>query len=169
MTLILLSFQYVLLFILFDHQFLLTFVFSLIPPRSRFHWKVKFLWMFKTNWAVCFPPSHSSTPAWKIPWMEQPGRLQSVGSRRVRHDWATSLWLFTFLHWRRKWQPIPVFLPGESQGRGSLVGCRLWGSSLVAPPFFIWAYPDVSKAELNLHPAPTTSLQQLSLYHRHQQ
>ena len=33
----------------------------------------------------------------------------------------------TFLHWRRKWQPTPVFLPGESQGRGSLVGCRLWG------------------------------------------
>ena len=34
---------------------------------------------------------------------------------------------FTFTHWRRKWQPIPVFLPGESQGWGSLVGCRLWG------------------------------------------
>ena len=30
-------------------------------------------------------------------------------------------------HWRRKWQPTPVFLPGESQGQGSLVGCRLWG------------------------------------------
>ena len=54
-------------------------------------------------------------------------RLQSMGSLRVRHDWATSLSLFTFLHWRRKWQPTPVFLPGESQGRGSLVGCRLWG------------------------------------------
>ena len=34
---------------------------------------------------------------------------------------------FTFTHWRRKWQPTPVFLPGESRGRGSLVGCRLWG------------------------------------------
>ena len=34
---------------------------------------------------------------------------------------------FTFMHWRRKWQPTAVFLPGESQGRGSLVGCRLWG------------------------------------------
>ena len=33
---------------------------------------------------------------------------------------------FTFIHWRRKWQPTPVFLPGESQGRWSLVGCRLW-------------------------------------------
>ena len=31
------------------------------------------------------------------------------------------------IHWRRQWQPTPVFLPGESQGRGSLVGCRLWG------------------------------------------
>ena len=59
--------------------------------------------------------------AWKIPWMEEPGRLQSMGSRRVGHGWATSLSLFTFMHWRRKWQPTPVFLPGESQGRGSLV------------------------------------------------
>ena len=70
---------------------------------------------------------HSSTLAWKILWAEEPGRLPSMGSQRVGHDWATSLSLFTFLHWRRKWQPIPVFLPGESQGRGSLVGCRLWG------------------------------------------
>ena len=60
---------------------------------------------------------HSSTLAWKIPWLEGPGRLQSMGSLRVRHDWATSLSLFTFMHWRRKWQPTPVFLPGESQGR----------------------------------------------------
>ena len=70
---------------------------------------------------------HSSTLAWKIPWMEEPGRPQSMGSLRVGHDWATSLWLFTFLHWRRQWQPTPAFLPGEPQGRGSLVGCRLWG------------------------------------------
>ena len=70
---------------------------------------------------------HSSTLAWKIPWMEEPSRLQSMESLRVRHNWATSLSLFTFLHWRRKWQPTPVFLPGESQGRGSLVGCHLWG------------------------------------------
>ena len=71
--------------------------------------------------------TYSSTLAWKIPWMEEPGGLQSMGSLRVGHDWATSLSLFTFMHWRRKWQPTPVFLPGESQGRGSLVGCRLWG------------------------------------------
>ena len=52
----------------------------------------------------------------KIPWTEEPGRLQSMGLRRVGHDWMTSLSLFTFMHWRRKWQPTPVFLPGESQG-----------------------------------------------------
>ena len=46
--------------------------------------------------------THSSTLAWKIPWMEEPGRLQSMGSLRVGHDWVTSLSLFTFMHWRRK-------------------------------------------------------------------
>ena len=71
--------------------------------------------------------THSSPLAWKIPWAEEPGRLQSIGSLRVGHDGATSLSLFTFMHWRRKWQPTPAFLPGESQGQGSLVGCRLRG------------------------------------------
>ena len=70
---------------------------------------------------------HSSTLAWKILWTEEPGGLQSMGSLGVRHNLATSLYYFTFMHWRRKWQPTPVFLPGESQGQGSLVGCRLWG------------------------------------------
>ena len=79
------------------------------------------------RWTEKAMAPHSSTLAWKIPWMEVPGRLQSMGSLRVRHNWATSLLLFTFMHWRRKRQPTPVFLPGESQGRGSLVGCRLWG------------------------------------------
>ena len=83
------------------------------------------------NWsdlaaAVAYPvvekavAPYSSTLAWKIPWMVEPGRLQSMGSLRVGHDWVTSLSLFTFLHWRRKWQPTPMFLPGESQGWGSL-------------------------------------------------
>ena len=62
---------------------------------------------------------HSSTLAWKITWAEEPRRLQSMGSRRVRHDRATSLSLFTFMHWRRKWQPTPVFLPGESRDGGA--------------------------------------------------
>ena len=69
----------------------------------------------------------TSTLAWKIPWMEEPGGLQSMGSLRVGHDLVTSRSLFSFMHSRRKWQPTPVFLPGESQGWGSLVGCRLWG------------------------------------------
>ena len=60
------------------------------------------------------------------PWTEEPGRLQSMGSLRVGHDWATSLSFFSFMHWRRKWQPTPVFLPGESQGWRRLVGCCLW-------------------------------------------
>ena len=77
------------------------------------NWKV--LWNHKEK-AVA---PHSSTLAWKIPWTEEPDRLGSMGSLRVGHDWATSLSLFTFMHWRRKWQPTPVFLPGESQGCGA--------------------------------------------------
>ena len=61
------------------------------------------------------------------PWMEEPGRLQSMGSLRVGHDWMTSLSLFTLTHWGGKWKPTPVFLPGESQGWGILVGFCLWG------------------------------------------
>ena len=89
-------------------------------------WGVSFNFMFwiTTEKAMA---THSSTLAWKIPWMEEPGRLHSMGSLRVGHDWATSLSLFTFTHWRRKWKPTPVFLPGESQGQGNLVGCHLWG------------------------------------------
>ena len=56
-------------------------------------------------------------------WTEEPGGLLFIGSHRVRHDWSD----FACMHWRRKWQPPPVFLPGESQGRRSLVGCPLWG------------------------------------------
>ena len=48
------------------------------------------------------------------------------GVAKSRTRLSDFLSLFTFVHWKRKWQPTPVFLPGESQGRGSLVGCRLW-------------------------------------------
>ena len=64
---------------------------------------------------------HSSTLAWKIPWTEKPGRLQSMGLLRVWHDWATSLLLFTFMHWRRKWQPTRVLawrIPGTEEPGG---------------------------------------------------
>ena len=71
--------------------------------------------------------SHSGTLAWKVPWMEEPGRLQSMGSLRVAYDWVTSLSPFTFMYWRRKWQPTPGFLPAESQGWRRLAGCRLRG------------------------------------------
>ena len=70
---------------------------------------------------------HSSTLAWKIPWTEEPGRLQFMGSLRVGHDWATSLSLFTLMHRRRKWQPTPVLLPGKSHVWRSLVGYSPWG------------------------------------------
>ena len=86
-----------------------------------------FLWDSSYTLSEKAMAPHSSTLAWKIPWTEEPGRLQSMGSWRVRQDWVTSLSLFTFMHWRRKWQPTPVFLPGESQGPGSLMGCLLWG------------------------------------------
>ena len=66
--------------------------------------------------------THSSTLAWEIPWMEEPGRLQSMGAQRVQHNWATSLSLLTFMHWRWKWQPNPVFLPGEFHRQKSLAG-----------------------------------------------
>ena len=97
-------------------------------PISFFMW----LWYQSTSMSreKAMAP-HSSTLAWKIPWTEEPGGLQSMGSLRVRHDWATSLWLFTFMHWRRKWQPTPVFLPGESQGRGEPGGLPSMGSHRV--------------------------------------
>ena len=67
---------------------------------------------------------HSSTLAWKIPWTEEPGRLQSMGVAKSRTGLSDFTFTFLFMHWRRKWQPTPVFLPGESLGWGSLVSCR---------------------------------------------
>ena len=107
------------------------------PPSSGVRWETgrgrsrtqKWTKFFSLTFFVCFfgwlvlaslpnllfpSIAQSSSLAWKIPWTEEPGRLQSMGSLRVGHDWATSLSLFTFMHWRRKWQPTPVFLPGES-------------------------------------------------------
>ena len=84
--------------------------------RLKESWTIK--GMFLRGGEKAMAP-HSSTLAWNIPWTEEPGRLQSMRSWRVRNDWATSLSLFSFMHWRRKWHPTPVFLPGESQGRGT--------------------------------------------------
>ena len=79
---------------------------------------LSFAWNSKKHQEKAMAP-RSSTLAWRVPWMEEPGGQQSMGSLRVRHNWATSLSLFTFLHWKRKWQPTPVFLPGEFQGGGA--------------------------------------------------
>ena len=72
---------------------------------------------------------HSSTLAWKIPWMEEPGRLQSMGSRRVGYNRVTEQQIYThmYIYRRRRWHPTPVLLPGKSHGRRSPVGCRSWG------------------------------------------
>ena len=75
--------------------------------------------------------THSSTLAWKIPRAKEPGRLQSMGSWRVGHDWATSLSLFTFMHWRRKRQPTPVFFAWRIPGTGEPGGLPSMGSHRV--------------------------------------
>ena len=98
-----------------------------------------------------------------------------MGTRRVEHDWATSHSLFTSMHWRRQWQPTPVFLPGESPGRRSLGGCRLGGRTesgtteaarqqlsfaglvLWAPP---WA-PSPSSTITTVSQSPNNSLTEL--------
>ena len=50
--------------------------------------------------------AHSSTLAWKIPWKEEPGGLQSMGLQRVGHERATLLSLYTFMHWRGYGSPL---------------------------------------------------------------
>ena len=72
-------------------------------------------------WDIPNPGIESRSPTLQTDSLpaEPPGKPKNTG--------VGSLSLFTFMHWRRKWQPTPMFLPGESQGQGSLVGCRLWG------------------------------------------
>ena len=62
---------------------------------------------------------HSSTLAWRIPWTEESGRLQSMESQRVGHDWATSLSLFTFMRWRRRWKPLQCSCLENPRDRGA--------------------------------------------------
>ena len=75
-----------------------------------------FLWLSSISLLEKAMATHSSTHAWKIPWVEVAKSLTLLSD-----------FTFPFMPWRRKWQPTPVFLPGASQGRGSLVGCHLWG------------------------------------------
>ena len=70
--------------------------------------------------------SHTSTLAWKIPWAEEPGRLQSMGSLRVGHDWATSLSLFTFHALEKEMATHSSVLAWRIPGTGEPGGCRLW-------------------------------------------
>ena len=92
-----------------------------LPKTQRLHLPVHWvrIWSLVRELKEKTMAPHSTTLSWKIPWMEEPGGLQSMRSLRVGHDWVISLSLFTFMHWRRKWQPTPVFLPGESRDGGA--------------------------------------------------
>ena len=93
---------------------------------------------------------YSSTLAWKIPWMEESGRLQSMGSLRFGHDWVISLSLFTFMHWRRKWATHSNVLAWRIPGTGKPVygvtqsrTWLKWLSSLAAwtlEKWYWWTY-----------------------------
>ena len=96
---------------------------NLISGSSAFSKSILNIWKFLVH-VLLKPDLENFEHYFASMWA---GRLQSMGSLKVRHDWVTSLSLLTFMHWRRKWQPTPVFLPGESQERGSLMGCHLWG------------------------------------------
>ena len=87
--------------------------------------------------------------------MEESGGLQSMGSLRVGHDRATSPSLFTFRYWRKKCQPTPVFLPGESQGRGSFGGLLSMGSHRVGHDWSDLA--NISRQNSSKYINPTTS------------
>ena len=91
-----------------------------ITRKKQTHWYREQISGYQWGEAEKAMAPHSSTLAWKIPWMEEPGGLQPMGLLRVRYDWPTSLSLFTFMHWRRKWQPTPVFLPGGMGEPGGL-------------------------------------------------
>ena len=92
--------------------------------------------------------THSSTLAWKILWMEEPGRLQSLGSQRVGCDWATPLSLFIFMHWRRNRQPthVPAWRtpgmgePGGLPSMGLHTAGHDWSNlaAAAAKPLTVW-------------------------------
>ena len=115
---------------------------------------------------------HSSTLAWEIPWMEEPGRLQSMGSLRVGHDWATSLSLFTFMHWTaglgvRVQSLCLASCPGSRcghwrvlAGRGTAGGWGCWSPESCLPGLWcacqkhrlLW-HPTVAASERPQHPS----------------
>ena len=97
------------------------------PPMLQFSsvQSLSHVQLFATPWTVAYqvPPSmamatHSTTLAWRTPWMEEPGRLQSMGSLRVRHDWATSLSLFHFNALEKEMATHSSVLAWRIPGRG---------------------------------------------------
>ena len=98
--------------------------------------------------------THSSTLAWKIPWMEEPDRLQSI--RLKESDMMERLHFVSFHRsfWRRKWQPTPVFLPGESHGRRGLVGYSLWVAESDMTKQLTHTYAD--RKEMAWHATPVS-------------
>ena len=84
------------------------------------------------NVYLSFPPLFSEKAMTPYSCLENPmdrgawwAAVHGVAKSRT---WLSDFtFTFTLMYWRRKWKPTPVFLPGESQGRGSLVGCHLWG------------------------------------------
>jgi len=74
---------------------------------------------------------HSSILAWKIPWTEKPGRLQSMGSQRVRHDWATSLFTFHFHALEKEMATHSSVLAWRISGMGEPGGLPSLGSHRV--------------------------------------
>ena len=93
---------------------------------------------------------HSSTLAWKIPWTEEPGRLQSMGSRRVRHDWATSLSLFTSMHWKRKMATHSSVLAWRIPGTGSHRVGHDWGDLAAAVAIYMFQCSSLYLSQKNL-------------------
>ena len=116
---------------------------------------------------------HSSTLAWKIPWTEEPGRMQSVGSLRVGHDWATLLSLFTFMHWRRKGNPLQcsclenprdgsawwAAIYGVTQSRTRLKWCSSSSSSVCV---YVHVYMSIPTSQFS--PSPPYPLITIDLF-----
>ena len=91
-------------------------LFSHLPP-----------WILPGSLKLWLPPSFPSSVSWAL-WValvvrNLPARLVMAGDGK---DCGFSPWVRK-IPWRRKWQPTPVFLPGESHRQRSLVGCTSWG------------------------------------------
>ena len=94
-------------------------ILSLLFKSPKSSWTINqiyYILMASTEKAMA---PHSSTLTWKIPWTEEPGRLQFMGPQRVGHNWVTSLSLFTFTHWRRKGNPLHCSCLENPRGGGA--------------------------------------------------